>query len=232
MNTRRNSWKSYAFEFFSIFIAVISAFALSNWNDNRKDSQAELKILTEIRNGLEKDKQDFTENTVGHKTGIKSCKFWRKILRQEAANLDSLQPYYFILTRDFITIQNSSGYETLKSKGFEVIDNDSLRSEIISLYEFDYQLIQKMEEEYHEGQFQENYFKSLNDAFAPNFEYDAKGNICNIELPLKVPESEKKVLLSYLLKIQSNRKYLFSAYEDIIVKIDKLQEAIEVELKQ
>jgi heme O synthase-like polyprenyltransferase len=47
--------RKYAFEFLSIFIAVIAAFALNNWNDNRKDRIAESKILTEISNGLELD---------------------------------------------------------------------------------------------------------------------------------------------------------------------------------
>jgi len=34
---KKKNWSVYAFEFLSIFIAIISAFALSNWNDNRND---------------------------------------------------------------------------------------------------------------------------------------------------------------------------------------------------
>lgn len=52
------NWKTYAFEFLSIFVAVISAFALTNWDDKRRDRHTEVKILTEIRNGLEKDIKD------------------------------------------------------------------------------------------------------------------------------------------------------------------------------
>ncbi len=37
--------KKYTFEFLSIFIAVISAFGLNNWNDHRRDRVAELKIM-------------------------------------------------------------------------------------------------------------------------------------------------------------------------------------------
>lgn len=61
--------------------------------------------------------------------------------------------------------------------GFELIDTDSLRSKIISLYEFDYQTLRKLEEEYYELQFQENYYTEPNNAIAPNFKYDEKGNI-------------------------------------------------------
>ena len=41
-------WKKHGFEFLSIFIAVISAFALNNWNDNRNADKSESKILIEI----------------------------------------------------------------------------------------------------------------------------------------------------------------------------------------
>ena len=57
-NTPRLFSRKYAFEFVSIFIAVISAFALNNWNDHRKDREAEEKILIEIDKGLDKDLYD------------------------------------------------------------------------------------------------------------------------------------------------------------------------------
>jgi hypothetical protein len=52
-------WKKYTFEFFSIFIAVITAFPLNNWNDNRKADKSVNKILIEISNGLEKELNGF-----------------------------------------------------------------------------------------------------------------------------------------------------------------------------
>ena len=46
------NWKRFGFESLSIFIAVVAAFALDNWNENRKEQLAESKILTEVYNGL------------------------------------------------------------------------------------------------------------------------------------------------------------------------------------
>ena len=151
------NWKKYTFEFLSIFIAVVTAFALNNWNDNRRDDKAESKILSEILNGLKKDIEDVKVNVVGHEMGIRACTFWRGIFTNTASDTDSLKQYYFILTRDFVSVQNTSGYETLKSKGLELIKNDSLRMEIISLYEYDYKTLMKLEEEYKELQFEKNY---------------------------------------------------------------------------
>jgi len=229
---KNKKWKKYAFEFLSIFVAIVSAFALSNWNDNRKDNLAESKILLEILNGLEKDKVDVKANVLGHKYGIKSCQFWREIFNNKNPNLDSLTQYYFVLTRDFISIQNISGYETLKSKGFELIKNDSLRTNIISLYEYDYQNIKKLEEEYNELQFQKNYFNEINSIIAPNFNFDQNGNIIGIELPINLTEPERKTLLSYLWKIERNREFILKSYAETEENITELTKWIERELKR
>jgi hypothetical protein len=229
---RKRDWKKFAFEFLSIFIAVVSAFALNNWNDNRRDNKAESKILTEILNGLDKDEKDVEINLMGHEQGISACNFWRNVINNKSQNLDTLGLYYLALTRDFTSIQNTSGYETLKSRGFELVDNDSLRAKIISLYEFDYQTLRKLEEEYYELQFQENYYSEINNAIAPNFKFDSKGNISDIALPLKLTESERNILLSYLWKIQVNRKFVMHFYDEVKLKINELQNEIITELKR
>jgi len=149
----KRKWRNYTFEFLSIFIAVISAFALNNWNDNRRDELAETKILNEIVNGLNKDIEDIEINILGHEMGIQSNKFWRKIINQQSVSTDSLVPYYFNFSRDFIANQNTSGYENLKSRGLELIENDSLRTAIISLYEYDYQILKLFKEEYRKCNF-------------------------------------------------------------------------------
>ena len=69
---KKRKWKKYIFEFLSIFIAVISAFALTNWNNNLNSRHSEQKILTEIKNGIGIDKQDFGGNIIGHNLSLKA----------------------------------------------------------------------------------------------------------------------------------------------------------------
>ncbi|MEO1713804.1 MAG: hypothetical protein AAFU60_10785, partial [Bacteroidota bacterium] len=76
---KQTNWRSLGIEFFSIFIAVISAFALNNWNENRRDAEAASKIIAEISNGLEKDQEDIRVNMLGHEAGIRACQFWREV---------------------------------------------------------------------------------------------------------------------------------------------------------
>jgi len=227
-----NNWKKYSFEFLSLFIAIISAFALNNWNDNRRNHNAENKILTEIYNGLNKDLEDLRMNESGHKLGIKATIYFKNILSNKLESSDSVMTHYFQLTRDFISIQNTSGYEALKSKGLELIEDDSLRSKIISLYEFDYSILKKLEEEYYESQFQENYFEKINQIIAEDFIVDKNKNIVGINTPLKVSENEEKILLTYLWKIQINRNFILSCYSDVISKTERIRNEIRKEIKQ
>ncbi len=228
---RIKNWKQYGFEFLSIFIAVVSAFALNNWNENRRNGNAENKILTEIANGLEKDLDDIKLNVSGHESGVSACNYFRNSFAGKNIMVDSLMFHYFNLTRDFISIQNVAGYETLKSKGLELIKNDSLRLAIISLYEYDYNTLKKLEEEYSEMQFQKNYFKEINEELAPNFKVDDVGNIMGVDSPLKIQENKKNKLLLYLWKIEINRVFILKYYFEIEKKISKVLEDINIELK-
>lgn len=226
------NWKKYSFEFLSIFIAVISAFALNNWNENRKNKNAESKILIEIYNGLEKDLEDLNLNERGHKMGIKASNYFRDLLANKPVPNDSVKFHYFNLTRDFLSIQNTSGYETLKSRGLELIQNDSLRTKIISLYEYDYNTLRKLEEEYFEMQFQENYFKEINLSISRNFEFDENKLIIGIKTPLEIEENKEKELLAYLWKIQTNRNFVLQYYSKVADKIKQVRTEIKNEIKR
>lgn len=230
MKNGRN-WSKFLTEFISVFIAVVFAFALNNWNDNRKDKNAETKILAEISNGLTKDLDDITLNILGHKEGIVACKHWRKVINNSEFSQDSVLINYLNLTRDFLSIQNKAGYETLKSQGLELIKNDSLRLEIISLYEYDFKTLEKFEETYSEMQFQNSYYKELNKIIAPFLVFDNKGNINSLKLPIDINQIDKNIFLAYLWKIEMNRNFILYYYAEMEKKTQKLILNIENELK-
>lgn len=228
---QKTNWGKYAMEFISIFIAVIAAFALNNWGENSRDHKAATKILTEIGNGLQKDLDDININMYGHEQGIKACKYWRRILDQEEVDYDSLFRYYIGVTRDFFILQNNSGYETLKSKGLELLENDSLRFDIISLYEYDYKALKIMEEEYHAMQFEENYFKDFNAIIAPHLQFNKRGEVVGIDTPIEIDADEKKLLLSYLRKIQFDRAFILRSYKETKQKVQDIAERIAQEIE-
>lgn len=227
---KKRNYKNYAFEFLSIFVAVISAFALNNWNDNRRDHHAEVKILTEIKNGLEKDIEDVRVNVSGHEVSIEACGYFSRLLTADSIAQDSFPQYYFELTRDYVTIKNNSGYESLKSKGLNLLNNDSLRYKIISFYEYDLAVLEKFEEEYEEMQYYKNYFPLINEIIAPHLTFLPTGAV-NIKLPLQITDKERHTLHSLLWRIHINRRFILMAYKDVEEKIMELVKEIEMEIE-
>lgn len=218
----------YGFEFFSIFVAVISAFALNNWNEARKNRIAESKILLEIQNGLQKDLADLAENYGGHQFSLQSIAYFKNLLLNKPVDVDSVYIHYFSLTRDFISIQNVSGYETLKSRGLELIKNDTLRTKIVELYEYDFNILRKFEEEYFEMQFHQNYFQAINETLSKFFLFDDSGNIVGVDFEQKISLEEKRRVFSYFWKIESNRKFVMGYYQKTREQVQTVMEEIKV----
>ncbi len=185
-------------EIILVVIGILIALNINNWNNNKINSKVENNILKEIENGLNEDLIDLNHNISGHKKGLKSCEYWSKVINNKPVDRNSISYYYWYLTRSFVSIQNTSSYESLKSRGLELITNDSLRLQIISLYEVDYNIIKTSEEKYDELQFQKNYFKDINHLVSPHLVFNQEDDIETIQVQLNLNEDKKKEFLSYL----------------------------------
>jgi len=166
----------------------------------------------------------------GHERRLAICEYWIQAAQGEMVDLSPLRLNYLTITRDYISLQNRSGYESLKSRGLEIIKNDTLRQKIISLYEYDYYILRKLEEEYEELQFQRNYFRQINNIIAPRLHFDRQGEIIGMDLPMKLSKKEKNLFLSYLWRIKTGRKFVLIFYRNVIGQIKSLQEMIRKEL--
>lgn len=222
-------WKKYIFEFLSIFIAVISAFALTNWNDHKNSRNSEQKILTEIKNGIGIDKQDFEGNIYGHNLSLRAIYKFRELLKGKEISQDSIGVLYISLFRDYTPVINRTGYESLKETGLKTITNDSLRFQIISLYDYYYGIIDILDN-VTEMQSFENYFASVNSLLHPYMKFDDTGNLLEITNPEELSRSERKEILSYLWRLENNRKYKLGKYQSIIEIMDNVKTDIENEI--
>ncbi|MEM6684779.1 MAG: hypothetical protein AAF617_03195 [Bacteroidota bacterium] len=219
MKLKFKSWRKYLFEFLSIFLAVTFAFILDRWNDERKNSIAENKILEEIYKGLERDSLDIANDEKYFKIAFRSLVYFNDIIDGKTVQNDSLAIFYFVFTREAVVVQNKSGYESLKSRGLETVKDDALRTKIINLYEVNYELDRKFNEEHSEYKFMQNYFHRINDVIAPNFEYDSINNIKGIKLPILLTEKERSLLKSYLWKIAVGKQ---DRYQTSIAEKEKI----------
>ena len=216
----------FVLEIFSIFLGVTIAFLANHWNEQRKERILEEKILKEINVELASDLTDLNQNIYGHEQGIVAVKLFRRYMQGEAVDYDSLSAYFERLYRDYISITNTTGYEMLRSRGLEVIRNDQLRSEIVNLYDFKYEIITKLEEEYHPAQFHKNYFTTLSHFFRDYME------VGETKLSITRPyngEPDPEIML-ILREIQSWRTFLIDAYRQSINSIAELRADITAEV--
>lgn len=135
-----------------ITIGILGAYALNDWSANRSRKQTELKILKEIKSNLELDLIDLNENRQGHFTNLKVLD---SLNRGEEFQLTKEQVAlnFYGAFRDYIYTPQRSAIETLTAKGVDLITDDSLRINILRLYDFYTTALVKMEEEYQPSQF-------------------------------------------------------------------------------
>lgn len=224
-------FRKHFLEFAMIFISVILAFALTEWSSNKNEKLSQKTILTEIRNGLQSDVKDLQANLDNHKYSIRGVRVFRNWTFDKQIPQDSIAFYYYGLFRNYTPIINKTGYESLKSSGLKTINNDSLRFKIITLYDFHYKIIEKLEDSHAEMQDFQNYFKPTNDIIHSNLIFDDKGNIMGIQPSANISKNDKKALLSYFWRMELNKKFKVMRYNGVIEKLKELEKNIDVEIK-
>lgn len=137
-----------------ITIGILIAYQLNNIKESRKIAESEHKILQEIKSNLELDKLDLLGNKRAHEQALKlvdSLRNWDGPYSDEIASM------IFIVFRDYLYIPQTSAFETLKSKGVDLITNDSIRINIQRLHDFHYQAIIDYESAYEANQFYDDF---------------------------------------------------------------------------
>ncbi|HMR81553.1 MAG TPA: hypothetical protein PKE30_00375 [Niabella sp.] len=225
-------WKEYIFQFILIFVSVFLAFFLTEWSLSQDDKISENKILTEIDNGINSDLEDFESNINGHTLSLRAISVIRNWIDGKFVPQDSIGLYYNILFRNFTPIINKSGYESLKFTNLKTITNDSLRFQIINLYEYYYKILEKLEDNVIEMQDFENFYVLTNTILNPYFEFDETGRLVKLIIPHNLTKAQKQELLSYLWKLENNKKFKIFRYNNVIEEIKKTDKNIKRELNK
>lgn len=122
-------------EIILVMIGILLALQVNNWNEHRKLKIEEIKLLKEIISALESDKADIISNIDEHESAAHSCSIISEFIAERVAYHDSLK-YHFSGALNTTRFGHTSGpYQTLKMKGPEIIENDSLRILLSEYYE-------------------------------------------------------------------------------------------------
>lgn len=117
-----------------VMIGILLALQVNNWNENRYKLAQEQVILEEIVSDLSESKRTLSELVLGDTSSVRSVIISIKILTD---HIESKEPYNDSLADHFTklfdydnVVYKTSGYETLKSYGFDYISEPEIRKEI------------------------------------------------------------------------------------------------------
>jgi Family of unknown function (DUF6090) len=135
-NKTRKYLKYAIGEIILVVIGILIALSINNWNEHRKESNLELEMLNGLSNDLENNIAKISSMISRDSLIIAGNQHLQTLLKDKNSNFnDSLQFSFGNINRYDVFFPQAMAYESLKSKGFHTIKNDSLRTSIIELYD-------------------------------------------------------------------------------------------------
>jgi hypothetical protein len=138
-NNKTTTYLLYAIgEIILVVIGILVAVQIDSTYNDYQTKQLEIKYLKELRSNLLFDIKDIKFNIDFNQSRYNSNQIVLEHLRKRLPYHDSLDFHLSNLLFSTRSLPNMGAYESLKSKGLEIISNDTLRSEITKMYSFSY----------------------------------------------------------------------------------------------
>lgn len=220
-------------EILSIFIGITAAFWLDNWNKDRLQKIEEIKILKELRNGLLSTLGDMESNREGHLSSIQASRQLVHFINGELESTDSVNHYHELALIDYTFTPNTGAYETLKSRGVQLISNDSIRLDVISLYDFVFKSMVRMEEEEEAFEYFKSYAPALRQRLSKmKFSYYNNGMIRGFDYPDNYRKQKDKELMLLTDELIHSRSIMMGFYRREGSRVREVISDIESELSR
>ena len=123
-------------EIMLVMVGILLALQVNDWNERRKQKAQEIEILKGFKNTMNKYLVRLNRSMVRYDASINSINLLIDYMETDLPYRDSLSMHFGNITADRTIRIDGSVFEALKSKGFELISNDSLKQNIINFYSF------------------------------------------------------------------------------------------------
>ena len=207
---------SLLLELLIVGFGVYLGFMANTYTQSQNEKSYINATIKEMYQSLAEDIIDAEDNKEGHYRGLKAVSYFAKLIKNKPINQDSFLIYLQVLTRNFVSVQNSSAFETIRSRGFNVIEDDSLRRQMVKLYDFKYETLEKIEEKYQESQIYSNESNHINTILSNSLVFDENLKLQKIILPLNITNQDRNRLILILQRISTTRNFNIMVYEDAI----------------
>ena len=124
-----------------VVIGILIALSINNWNENRKLRNQEFKILAEVKSNLEATLKNFKDDTLYNFNTIQQFYKIKRYIIEDLPYNKELDSAFGKLPHWASPYPILTAYKTLQTKGLDIISNEKLRSDIVDLYEFEYDIL-------------------------------------------------------------------------------------------
>ena len=130
-----------------VVIGILIALSINNWNEFNKERKQERKVLTELLTSLEHNYNRMIFDSINRSNWNKSSDVIINHLEQNGIYSDTLNKHFQDARKPGTNLSLSyAGYEGLKNVGYNIITSDTLRKNIVELFELTHKaLLEEME---------------------------------------------------------------------------------------
>lgn len=218
-----------------VVIGILIALQINNANQNRINANEELKILKALKIGLETDREDILFNIGRIESSMLSANKVIFAIEKNMPYNDSIADYMGLAMFPVLFVNSTSAFETLKSKGIDVITNTKLRDEIIGVYDSGYNFFLSFEAitlEENERGLKEIFPSRFEASYVYNLE---KPNLQPRLVPLDYESLKNDQEFNYYLKSYTNRLNIllnFQYKNRLLLIVNSLITNLEYEINQ
>lgn len=124
-----------------VVIGILIAVSINNWNEDRKNRITERQLLGELKENLQINLLRLERDLILEKRTIGAVDLVVNHIDQRKPYHDSLDIHFGHAFYAPDIVLAVSAFESIKSKGFDIIQSDSLRKSIIDLFDVSYALM-------------------------------------------------------------------------------------------
>lgn len=129
------NWKYAIGEVTLIVVGITIAFAANSWYEGRKDFRDETLLLQQMHQTLEEDLEELSRRSITMHEVEQDIAALLNHLEEGRPYTEDLGGYFRSLSRFRGVRMRLAPFEALKARGLALISSDSLRMQLISLYE-------------------------------------------------------------------------------------------------
>ena len=122
-------------EIILVVIGILIALSINNWNEQRKISNKEKELLTEIYTYIKYDTIQLKKEYYDLQKVVSYGNFIKKKFQDNSPYEKKLDTAFVLISEGYVTEVNYSTYNRIENVGLEIIKNDSIRTLMTQYYE-------------------------------------------------------------------------------------------------